>query len=791
VAILVLFGSRSKPPKQEETITAHIDRPVPRSAPNVFQPNLPGVRKPEPKPEVGALRTTPPREIEPVTQVTEVLDTTPAQRRPMIICREDDLPMGPPKPVETARAEEVKSDQPKTDPVVQAPGKLIVKHRKSYTEEELIRQVGKAEEVALDRDRRRLESVSMVAVAQTAHAQGKKFDGAPLVLKQRTDLAGLSFRMGDACTISPDAAGHLQGGSLALRAALFDAAQTTATRGGTALSGDTRPDPARFSACLATGERNQQWQRPEAVPALQQLLMAENQHIRLVLVDQLAHIDGPRASVALAQRALFDLNPEVRQAALEALRGRPKDEYCQVLLDGLLYPWPVVADHAAEALVVLDLRDTVPNLIGLLDAPDPAAPYEKPGVGLVVREVVRINHLRNCLMCHAPSFSTDDKVRGFVPPSTQPLPPAFTREYYAPKQEGIFVRADVTYLQQDFSVQLPVENAEPWPAVQRFDFMVRERPARTLDMPVKAAPGETLPPSEQRKALFFALRELTGTDPGPTVEDWKRLLLRTSAPVQVRGGLKGSGGLAADANGFFVADTAQATLFSVRDSESKLLKNDRAIDGLALDARGRLIVCQSGKVAALDPVSGEETILADSTRTPSFVAADRQGGLYLSVREGTDARTPGAVYYLSAQGTLTHLPILLKKPRGLAVSPDGKTLYVSSGETGEAWAFTLESVGNPVKGRVLCKLAADRGETQLGGGVAVDARGNVYLANPGRRSVQVVSSEGARLGVVSLPEAPLYVAVGGPDGKRLFVASTESVYAVELTVGPGVAARHR
>src|SRR5262249_12955754 len=162
-------------------------------------------------------------------------------------------------------------------------------------------------------------------------------------------------------------------------------------------------------------------------------------------VDQLSQIDGPRASVALAQRAIFDLNPEVRKAALEALRDRPRDEYRQVFLDGLVYPWSVVADHSAEALVALELRDAVPGLVALLDAPDPTLPFEKPGAGTVVREVVRVNHLKNCLMCHAPSFAQDDKVRGFVPPSTQPLPPSFSRQYYTPKQEGIFVRADVTY----------------------------------------------------------------------------------------------------------------------------------------------------------------------------------------------------------------------------------------------------------------------------------------------------------------------------------------------------------
>jgi hypothetical protein len=40
---------------------------------------------------------------------------------------------------------------------------------------------------------------------------------------------------------------------------------------------------------------------------------------------------------------------------------------------------------------------------------------------------VRINHLGNCLLCHSPSTSRADLVRGAVPTPGQPLPaPATT-----------------------------------------------------------------------------------------------------------------------------------------------------------------------------------------------------------------------------------------------------------------------------------------------------------------------------------------------------------------------------
>ena len=87
------------------------------------------------------------------------------------------------------------------------------------------------------------------------------------------------------------------------------------------------------------------------------------------------------------------------------------------------------------------------------------------------RELVRINHLSNCMLCHAPSLSKDDLVRGRVPMPGEDPPPLYYGEV-----TGLFVRADTTYLRQDFSVVQPVAGAGKWPGDERFDYMVRTRP---------------------------------------------------------------------------------------------------------------------------------------------------------------------------------------------------------------------------------------------------------------------------------------------------------------------------
>ena len=93
-----------------------------------------------------------------------------------------------------------------------------------------------------------------------------------------------------------------------------------------------------------------------------------------LLVEMLADIKGKEASHALAQRALFDLSAEVREKAVQFLATRPTQEYQGFLVEALRYPWPAAADHAAEALVALNLTAVVPDLVQMLKEPPPGCP---------------------------------------------------------------------------------------------------------------------------------------------------------------------------------------------------------------------------------------------------------------------------------------------------------------------------------------------------------------------------------------------------------------------------------
>jgi hypothetical protein len=267
------------------------------------------------------------------------------------------------------------------------------------------------------------------------------------------------------------------------------------------------------------------------IAALMQVLAPEPPAMRLGLIQYLSGVPHAEATRALARLALFSPEEEVRTASVDALKVRRERDYTALLLEGFRYPLPAVARRAAEALVKLERTDLVPQLVSVLDEPDPRAPVVKEVDGKrvpVMRELVRLNHHRSCLLCHAPGNTpsvSPEAVTAAVPVPGQPL--ASPSQGYDNSIQDVLVRVDVTYLRQDFSMLLPVADANPWPEMQRFDFLVRNRvlsedEARACREQLKEdRPGHVAP---HRRAVLAALRELTGQDAAPTAQEWRRLL---------------------------------------------------------------------------------------------------------------------------------------------------------------------------------------------------------------------------------------------------------------------------
>ena len=388
-------------------------------------------------------------------------------------------------------------------------------------------------------------------MAKVNHLNAQKTDGfMETLIAHRYDLRGLSFRMGDECRSSGEQA--------AMFAFVVNDARTALARakgvGGTPDQLWTQLVDVHLLLRIGRSDEesifitrtNRGDLYRASVAALVQILMPEPENFRVGLPKYLSTIPHVDATKALAKLAIFSAEEEIRMAAIDGLRTRRDQDYTDILMEGFRYPLPDVSKRAAEALVKLSRRDLIANLVNVLEQPDPRLPvtekHDDKDVTFV-RELVRLNHNHNCLLCHAPGNTDKIPERTLkvpVPLPSEPFPKA--SEYYqsTPSSPDIVIRLDMTYLRQDFSLMMPVKDAHPWPEKQRFDFLVRTRTLTAAESQAYESCCEADEPgrlSPYRRAALFALRELTGRDTEPTAAAWRKLLRLPAAQAQPKRGV--------------------------------------------------------------------------------------------------------------------------------------------------------------------------------------------------------------------------------------------------------------
>jgi hypothetical protein len=422
-------------------------------------------------------------------------------------------------------------------PEAPAPKPAPFRRRTNLTEEDLRKQLTAAPEVGLTPVVRQALVQSYSTDYRSSKATGTALTFDPyILLRNFPQAAELPVRTAPACQLGPRAALTL--GVLARKLHAYLGVIAPPDQDG------KRTNPNRVREVLRQERRGQrpEWLRAEALPAMLQILMAEDVPLRLLLVDLLAEVEAEPATVALAQRAVFDLSPDVRQAAVNALRDRPRADSRPVLVGALRYPWPPAADHAAEALAALGDRDAAPLLVAQLGKSDPAAPYSDGKGGWGVRHVVRVNHLANCLLCHVPAVSGIEPVVGPDPSLSLPSRRgggggggkwSSGRGLSSGGSQSLLVRADVQFFRQDFSVTFPVGLAGVAVQGVRFDYLVSTRRPKAAELRAwKQQPAPEPSGYPQRDAALFALRALTGKDVGLTTEAWAQLFPHANAEAE-------------------------------------------------------------------------------------------------------------------------------------------------------------------------------------------------------------------------------------------------------------------
>src|SRR5271163_5015189 len=221
-------------------------------------------------------------------------------------------------------------------------------------------------------------------------------------------------------------------------------------------------------------------------------------------------------------------------------------------------------------------------------------------------------------------------------------------------------------------------------------------------------------------------------------------------------------------------------------------------NGNTFDFEGRQLSCEHGnrRVARYE-YNGTVTVIADKFQgkrlnSPNDIAVHPDGGIWFTdpiygIRgyyEGFkgESETKEAVYRVDGKtGQMDKVTDELNEPNGICFSPDYKKVYICDTGTGrEVRVYDIDN--NKLRnGKRFVQLA-----TGAADGIRCDIDGNVWAGAP--PGVQVIAPSGEPIGMIRLPENCANICFGGTRRNRLFMAASQSLYAVYVdTVGAHIA----
>ncbi len=221
-------------------------------------------------------------------------------------------------------------------------------------------------------------------------------------------------------------------------------------------------------------------------------------------------------------------------------------------------------------------------------------------------------------------------------------------------------------------------------------------------------------------------------------------------------------------------------------------------NGNTRDRQGRLVTCEMDtQRLTRTEYDGTITVLADSfdgkrLTGPNDVVVKSDGSIWFS-DNGAGIRgnylghvapqeLPFRIYRLDpATKKMTIAVGDMKRPNGLAFSPDEKLLYVvdTPGAQGPRTVQVYDVVEDGAKTANRRQFFnAEPGGTD---GIRVDVHGNLWCGFSGGEAqdgVAVFAPDGKMIGRILLPERCANLCFGGRKRNRLFMAASQSIYSV-------------
>jgi len=311
----------------------------------------------------------------------------------------------------------------------------------------------------------------------------------------------------------------------------------------------------------------------------------------------------------------------------------------------------------------------------------------------------------------------------------------------------------------------------------------------------------------------FAVLDIPADPPKPQPSDASAVLDKGTTVRKLEEGFFSISGAAVDAAGkLYFVDHHDQRIYGWNEKEGLTVERDNPLDpvNLAVDKSGNLMVVSSAgpesTVYTFRPGTSAQEL---TVLTPQAVQSHGKAAVILPVNWwnngefkdqlnldtmcfttlaemfAADASTPKMREYLSQDGSV-FLPagrVFQQGPAndtsgwrfsdnldtyGFIIAEPGQQVYVSSESEDMTYSARVKPDGTLTE----LKPFAQRG----GESVAVDARGNVYVANG---QIFVYAYDGRQIAQIDVPERPLQLVFGGPGHRTLFILAHHALFAAQ------------
>jgi gluconolactonase len=169
---------------------------------------------------------------------------------------------------------------------------------------------------------------------------------------------------------------------------------------------------------------------------------------------------------------------------------------------------------------------------------------------------------------------------------------------------------------------------------------------------------------------------------------------------------------------------------------------------------------------------------------PNDFAPDARGGIYFTTSGDPFPVINGKVFYIAPNGTIALVASEVQSANGLAVSKDGRILYVIETEGHRLLRFSIGPRGTLSDRRVFLNLDDLTGNQVhlYPDGVKIDSKGEIYIGQnprdpkaPLAGTIFVVNSAGALLRTLKLPSPGVPNLAFSPDEKTVYVTALDQL----------------